>query len=111
MKMPPYPTVTAVVPHWNRRDLLAASLDSLSAQRRPFDEIIVVDNGSTDGSADVARDRGARVIQLKCNLGFAAAVNRGIEASRSEWIGIVNNDVALAPDWLDVLLNAASHED
>lgn len=111
MKMPPSPTVTAVVPHWNRRDLLAALLDNFYAQHRRFDEIIVVDNGSTDGSSDVARERGARVIQLERNLGFAAAVNRGIEASQSEWIGIINNDVTLAPDWLEVLLSAASQED
>lgn len=111
MKMAPSPTVAAVVPHWNRRDLLAALLDNLEAQHRAFDEIIVVDNGSTDGSADVARERGARVIQLERNLGFAAAVNRGVEASRSDWIGIVNNDVTLAPDWLEVLLSAASRDD
>jgi GT2 family glycosyltransferase len=104
-------TVTAVVPHWNRRDLLVTLLDNLSLQQRPFDEIIVVDNGSTDGSADLARMRGARVIQLDRNLGFAAAVNRGIEAAQSEWIAILNNDVTLAPDWLAVLLAAAYHQD
>jgi len=111
MKMPPSPTVTAVVPHWNRRDLLATLLDNLAAQHRPFDEVIVVDNGSTDGSPDVARERGARVIRLERNLGFAAAVNRGIEASQSDWIGILNNDVTLAPDWLEVLLNAVTRQD
>jgi N-acetylglucosaminyl-diphospho-decaprenol L-rhamnosyltransferase len=111
MRMPPSPTVTAVVPHWNRRDLLAALLDNLLAQQRRFDEIIVVDNGSTDGSADVARGRGARVIQLEHNAGFAAAVNRGIEASHSDWIGIINNDVTLAGEWLRVMLEAASRDD
>ena len=109
-------TVTAVVPHWNRRDLLVALLDNLSRQQRPFDEIIVVDNGSTDGSADVAREHilpqnRVRVIRLDRNLGFAAAVNRGIEAAHSDWIGILNNDVTLAPDWLEILLDAASRED
>jgi GT2 family glycosyltransferase len=111
MKMPPAPTVTAVIPHWNRRDLLAALLENLAAQRRPFDEIIVVDNGSTDGSAELARARGARVIQLERNEGFAAAVNRGIEASHSDWIGVLNNDVSLDPEWLEVLLDAASRPD
>lgn len=115
--MPPSPTVratvTAVVPHWNRRDLLGALLENLRAQRRPFDEIIIVDNGSTDGSVALARERAAsgqpvRVIELDRNLGFAAAVNRGIEAARSEWIAILNNDVTLASDWLEALLSAAA---
>jgi GT2 family glycosyltransferase len=99
------------VPHWNRRDLLGALFDSLSRQRRHFDEIIIVDNGSTDGSGDFASERGARVLRLDKNLGFAAAVNRGIEATSAEWIAILNNDVTLAPDWLEILLHAAVRED
>ena len=103
--MPPSPTaivtprVAAIVPHWNRRDLLAPLLENLSRQTRPFDEIIVVDNGSSDGSADLARETGVRVVALDRNLGFAAAVNRGIAAAREnvqlEWIAILNNDVTL----------------
>jgi len=103
MKMPPV-TVTAVVPHWNRRELLAALLENLAQQTRPFDEIVVVDNGSTDGSVELAKQLGARVIELDRNLGFAAAVNRGIAATHSDFIAIINNDVTLAPNWLEVLL-------
>ncbi len=73
-------TVAAVIPHWNRRDLLEPLFASLAAQTRPFDEIILVDNGSTDGSAALA-ERHATVIRLQQNLGFAAAVNRGIAAN------------------------------
>jgi glycosyltransferase involved in cell wall biosynthesis len=47
-------TVAAVIPHWNRRDLLDSLFTSLRAQSRPFDEIILIDNGSTDDSADLA---------------------------------------------------------
>ena len=75
-------TATAVIPHWNRRELLETLLRSIDDQTRPFDELIVVDNGSTDDSVKFAEQRGARVIQLGRNLGFAAAVNRGIEAAR-----------------------------
>jgi GT2 family glycosyltransferase len=119
MEMPPSPTasppvrVVAVVPHWNRRDLLAGLLDNLTLQTRHFDEIFVVDNGSTDGSAHLAREKGARVVALDRNLGFAAAVNRGIAAaleaaSPPVWIAILNNDVTLAPNWLAELLVAAA---
>src|SRR6202035_2537459 len=100
--------VAAVVPHWNRRDLLQTLLANLGEQTRPFDEIIVVDNGSTDDCAAVAAQAGANVIRLDRSRGFALAVNRGIEAARNQaiaadWIAILNNDVTLAPDWLAVL--------
>ena len=96
--------VAAVVPQWNRRDLLQTLLANLADQTRPFDEIIVVDNGSTDDSAAVAAQAGANVIRLDRNWGFAAAVNRGIEATQADWLAILNNDVTLAPNWLAILL-------
>jgi GT2 family glycosyltransferase len=99
-------TVAAVIPHWNRRDLLVALLESLRAQELAFDEILVVDNGSSDDSAEVADRAGARVLRLGRNFGFAAAVNRGIQAARMEWVAILNNDVTLEPDWLRALLPA-----
>jgi GT2 family glycosyltransferase len=113
-------TIAAVIPHWNRRELLANLLDSLKRQTRPFDEVIVVDNGSTDGSAEMAEQAGARVLRLGSNLGFAAAVNRGIEAVsqgdavQADWIAILNNDVTLEPGWLEALLTLVTtggHED
>ena len=55
--------VAAVIPTWNRRDLLATLLPNLAAQTRPFDEIIVVDNGSADDSAELAAKAGARCLR------------------------------------------------
>ena len=103
--------VAAVVPHWNRRDLLQTLLANLREQTRPFDEVIVVDNGSADDSADLAERAGAKVVRLGSNLGFAAAVNRGIETTAADWIAVLNNDVTLAPDWLATLLAAVQKED
>jgi len=100
--------VAAVIPTWNRRDLLATLLRSLAEQTRPFSEVIVVDNGSEDDSADLAAGAGAKVLKMGSNLGFAAAVNRGIESTGAEWVAILNNDVTLEPDWLAKLLEAAS---
>src|SRR5215472_895639 len=100
-------TVAAVIPHWNRRDLLADLLNNLKQQTRPFDEVIVVDNGSSDGSADLAARAGARVLRLETNIGFAAAVNKGIEATPCEWVAILNNDVSLEADWNETLLHGA----
>jgi GT2 family glycosyltransferase len=98
--------VAAIVPHWNRSDLLRTLLENTSRQTLPFDEIIVVDNGSVDESAAVAQRAGARVLPLGTNLGFAAAVNRGVRTTTAEWVAILNNDVTLAPDWLEKLLAA-----
>jgi GT2 family glycosyltransferase len=100
--------LTAVVPVWNGRDLLARLLTSLEAQTQPASELLVVDNGSTDGAPELARARGARVIPMGHNAGFAAAVNRGIRESRGEWIAVLNSDVELAPDYFAKLTSCGA---
>jgi hypothetical protein len=96
-------SLTAVIPVWNGRSLLERLLTSLEAQTRRPDQIIVVDNGSTDGAPDLARARGARIVRMGFNAGFAAAVNVGIKEARTEWIAALNSDVELAPDYLERL--------
>lgn len=98
--------VTAIVPNWNHAELLESALASLRSQSRPPDEIIVVDNGSTDRSSVVAREAGARLICLGQNRGFAAAVNIGIQQSRGSILAVLNNDVELEPSWLEQLLDS-----
>jgi GT2 family glycosyltransferase len=98
--------ITAVVPVWNGRELLERLLASLAAQTEPAGELLVVDNGSEDGAPELARARGARVIPMGCNAGFAAAVNRGIRESRGDWIAVLNSDVELAPDYFAALVRA-----
>jgi glycosyltransferase involved in cell wall biosynthesis len=56
--------VTVVVPNWNRRDLLERLLGDLARQTHPVREIVIADNGSTDGSAELASAAGARVIRM-----------------------------------------------
>jgi GT2 family glycosyltransferase len=101
-------SISAIVPVWNGRELLARLLDSLDAQTLRADEVIAVDNGSTDGAPDLARSRGARVIAMGRNAGFAAAVNRGIREARSEWVAVLNSDVELAPDYFALLAATAA---
>src|SRR5262249_45468163 len=67
-------------------------------------EIVVVDNASTDGSADAARAAGARVIALDTNKGFAAANNVGIRATESELILLLNSDTIVPPGAIDALV-------
>ncbi|MDX2154748.1 MAG: glycosyltransferase family 2 protein [Bryobacteraceae bacterium] len=98
--------VSVVVPHWNRRDLLKALLKLLPLQTYPIGEILIVDNGSGDGSVELARSLGAAVLPLDRNYGFSYAVNRGVEAARCGYVAVVNNDVAPEPDWLAQLVAA-----
>ena len=93
-----------VVPNWNGRRWLGGLFESLDAQTRAPDEVIVVDNGSTDGSLEwLAEREGVQVIALGRNTGFAFAANRGVQAAAPEIeaIALVNTDVELAPDWLE----------
>lgn len=88
----------AVIPNWNGGRVLPAMLRSLEGQG--FADVVVVDNGSTDGSWQAAERWGARVIRLERNSGFAHAVNQGIQATDTENVAIINNDVELEPGWL-----------
>ena len=101
-------SISAVVPVWNGRELLARLLDSLDRQTQAVAEILVVDNGSTDDAPEMARSRGAHVIAMGHNAGFAAAVNRGIREAAGEWIAVLNSDVELAPDYLARLMSAGA---
>ena len=100
--------ISAIVPVWNGRELLARLLATLDAQRLPAAELLVIDNGSTDGAPDLARARGARVIAMGRNAGFAAAVNRGIAEAVHPLVAILNSDVELAPDYLEKLAAAGA---
>jgi GT2 family glycosyltransferase len=98
-----------VVVNWNRKALLQACLGSLSRQNHPSFEVVVVDNGSTDGSPDLVRDLAPaypvplRLIENSANRGFCAANNQGIAASEAELIALLNNDAEADPAWLTAL--------
>jgi hypothetical protein len=93
---------SVVLPNWNGRGWLPRCLESLARQELAPAEVIVVDNGSTDGSLDYLRREhpDVRIIALATNTGFARAANLGIRAASGELVALVNTDVLLAPDWL-----------
>ena len=101
--------LSIVIVNWDSRDDLRACLESLVSQAHRDLEIIVVDNGSTDGSAAmVASDFPAcRLLAQSGNLGFAEGCNRGIEASTGEWIATLNNDCVADAGWAQALVDAA----
>ena len=98
------PTVSVVVPVCNGGKFLSACLESVFAQRHRPLEVIVVDDGSTDGSPGIARRfASVRVIQQP-HTGVAAARNTGIEAASGEFIGFVDQDDLWTADKLAVQL-------
>ncbi|HUP04000.1 MAG TPA: glycosyltransferase family 2 protein [Bryobacteraceae bacterium] len=101
-------SISAIIPVWNGREWLERLLASLAAQTSPAEEILAVDNGSTDHAPELAQSRGARVIPMGRNAGFAAAVNRGIAESRGDWVAVLNTDVELAPDYFAALKASAT---
>jgi len=96
--------VAVVVPNLDGERWLPGLLGSLGEQTRAADVVVVVDNGSRDGSLALLAGRGVRVVPLAANTGFAAAVNTGIAVARAQGCGaaaLVNTDVVLEPDWLE----------
>ena len=91
------PRIAVVIPSWNCLDDLRECIASLDAQTGVDPEIVVVDNGSIDGTVDFLRERDIRHIPLPRNLGFAAAVNLGFEATTTEAVATVNADTVLEP--------------
>lgn len=100
--------VSVIVANWNRRELLRACLKSLDTQTASEFEVIVVDNGSVDGSAEMVEQEfaRARLIRNSENRGFCAANNQGIAAAQGEFIALLNNDAEASPTWLQALLEA-----
>ncbi len=102
------PRATVIIPNYNGEKLLPTCLNSLAGQRYCDFAAIVVDNGSTDGSLRLLKDRYPQVEALRFgeNRGFAAAVNAGIARAGSELIALLNNDTEVHPDWLGELVAA-----
>jgi GT2 family glycosyltransferase len=102
------PTISLIVLNWNGREHLSSCLESLSRLDYPHErlELIVCDNGSTDGSASYVRSSFPtfRLLELDRNYGFAVGNDRAAEAATGEWVGFLNNDMAVPPDWLRQLL-------
>jgi GT2 family glycosyltransferase len=105
--------VTVVIPNWNGREMLRVCLEALEAQTLSDHSVIVVDNGSDDGSVTWLAERHprVRVIENTENRGFAGPVNQGIEASESPYIAVLNNDTEPSPGWLAALVAAAESDE
>ena len=96
------PTISVVIPLYNKQLEIGAAVRSALAQTRPPQEIIVVDDGSTDGGAEIVRAIGSPLVRLvrQSNAGVCAARNRGIAESTGEYIALLDADDAWEPGFL-----------
>jgi len=113
--------VSIIILAWNQQDYTRMCINSIFRFTKPSYELVLVDNGSTDGTTKyfhsleqggvtpVTRGmkgpEGIHVIYNKKNLGFAAGVNQGIKKAQGEYLLLLNNDTIVTPNWLDNLLN------
>lgn len=99
------PHISVVIPCYNAATYLREAIDSALAQTRPADEIIVVDDASTDGSVEMALSYGDRIRLLRSpnakGTGHGAAANRGIMASRGDYIAFLHADDIWMPSHLE----------
>jgi len=106
------PLVSVVIPNWNGEKYLPLCLDSLRRQTCSPQEVIVADNGSTDGSlALLARHYPeVRVVALDENRGFAGGVNAGFRAAAGRVLVAFNNDAEADPCWIEELVAALERQ-
>lgn len=105
-------SVSVVIPLYNRHDLIKRTVDSVLNQTYRDFELVVIDDGSTDGGGDVVRqykDPRVRVI-TQANGGECAARNRGIIESHGEWIALLDSDDEWMPGFLDAVVKVAKAE-
>jgi GT2 family glycosyltransferase len=109
------PLVSVIIVNWNGLRFLDDCLSSIESQTWKKLEVIIVDNGSTDGSAErirvwTERIPNARAIMLPRNAGFCEANNIAFAEARGEWIALLNNDAVAEPAWIEELVRHTDRE-
>ena len=112
--LPSREAASVVIPNWNGCHLLEKYLPSVleATSGSPLNEVIVVDNGSTDGSAGFVRRRfpQVRLLALDHNLGFGGGSNAGFRAARNDIVVLLNSDMRVGPGFLAPLLKGFADE-
>lgn len=99
-------SVAVIIPAFNREHLIRETLESVLAQNLPADEIIVVDDGSTDNTAAVAASYPGVQVLRQSNCGESAARNHAVRTAKSEWVAFLDSDDVWRPDKLQVQMAA-----
>lgn len=104
--------VSVIIPVWNRADVILRAVRSVLAQTAPGVEVVVVDNGSSDGTADVVDALGqpnVTVLRLASNLGAAGGRNAGLKLAQGQFVGFLDSDDELDPRWAELMMAAVAH--
>jgi len=110
------PTVAIIIPAYNEEETIAKCLDSCLEQTSPADEIIIVNNNSTDETANIVkryqRNNPEQVIRLlnEKEQGIIAARNHGFNAAKSEVMGRIDSDSTISPTWVEAVRETFSDE-
>ena len=104
--------VSCIIVNWNGKELLGDCLRSVERQTFKALEIILVDNGSTDGSVGFVESEFpfVKVVSLKENSGFAGGNIEGLKHSRGDFIALLNNDVTLCENWVEHMVKAINRD-
>jgi len=113
MSEPKISRVTIIIPNWNTKQWLPGCLGGLQEQTYQDFDILLVDNGSTDGSVTFVKTNypDVEILAFDTNRGFAAAVNAGIRQSKSEYVVLLNVDTVPQPEWLRHLVKTIDQSD
>ena len=101
--------ISIIIPVFNEADKLLELLNTIRALRLASSEIIVIDDGSTDGSSDVAMNAGANVVRHPYNIGNGAAIKTGIRAAHGRLLVFMDGDGQHKPQDIPKLLTQAKH--
>ena len=104
-------SVTVVIPNYNGLKFMEPCMAALEKQTCKDFEILVVDNGSSDGSVDWLKSHQYPTIFLEENTGFSGAVNVGIKASKTPFVLLLNNDTEVEPDFIGAMIKAIRRSD
>lgn len=98
--------VSLVIPTFNGGHLLPVCLDAVARQTRAAEDVVVVDDASSDGTQDLLRDRypWVRIVRHVSNTGFVGAVNSGLRETAGGIVALLNNDTEAEPGWLEALV-------
>ena len=105
------PKISVIVPAYNAEETLSATLSSLLASDIPDSEIIIVDDGSRDGTSEICDRFAEKYDNIICihkkNGGVSSARNAGLDVARGEWIGFIDSDDTVEPDAYSYLIKEA----
>lgn len=105
-----YKKVSFYIPCYNAADHIGRCLDSVLGQTYPIDEILVVDDGSTDCTVEIVTKYPVKIIRHKKNRGLGSVRNTAVKNAKNEFVAAIDADVTLTPTWLEKLMGHFDEE-